>query len=858
MNRAWTIGLATLLFAPVAALLPAGRGQESADDLYYRAFHQEAAQRDFEKAAALYAQALAALAKEEPRAAAMVSVRCRVGRARCLAALGRATEAEAELARALELAPRDRDALAELARLRAPEALAPGLSEQIAALVGALDGTGKQEALDDLVRMGAVTVPQLSQALRDVSIGRVAGAARALALIDTAAAWDAIGQALRDPRLLYPKVVVEQLDESQVKESAAPAWRAAAERSEPELREHAAWQISELIEQGRSAAEWVADLLVGLARDPAPEVRRTVFARERSAPEIVRALVPVVRTMLASAETEERRLAAGFCARNSEALPGEMVAEIERAQRDDDAQVRGSTFRAVIKRHRDGDPRRAAAAALRMVLDPHVGIASDGAVYLSDSRTSANLLAPEARGDLMTALRRLVEEPGFSASSRKLLATLLAAPILQVEDLIEIYARVGGAASQCAGADGAELRRWIAQRLLARADRGSADAWVLAGLEQIPDGPGRALWLERWESRGELLARSGLRGANDPDPDARYTGYRILGFQGRRIAPEKLTRIGVDLDAFSEKRAEKSLARIDLDPDPSLAPEFRRAAARYTGNLRNWALKRLVDCAGAGALDDLRRELVTSLGHGRFELIGEYAALLGDRAAADLLERCRELGPSKSFHFVQSMVDDNRNLRVAQPVLEQFVRGLPAEGLTAGTLSRAAKFLSLAALEERLAIALQHGDRDAQLTAIRIAGEEHVEGVWERLGAFLDSADGALRDAATEALQRIRDYRALRREFGGGLDDGRRAAFEKAKGLLASSDALERGAAALALGALGDVAAVPLLLDLMKDSDHGVRTAAWKALERLNVSPPVAPPRSDGAARDSAPRRPGS
>ena len=84
--------------------------------------------------------------------------------------------------------------------------------------------------------------------------------------------------------------------------------------------------------------------------------------------------------------------------------------------------------------------------------------------------------------------------------------------------------------------------------------------------------------------------------------------------------------------------------------------------------------------------------------------------------------------------------------------------------------------------------------------------------------------------AAVEAIQKRKYQRTTAALFG---PAGRSAAIERAMRLLKSKDPVDRQGGALALGALGDVAAVPALMDLLEDSDLSVRKAAVKALENL-------------------------
>jgi HEAT repeat protein len=189
------------------------------------------------------------------------------------------------------------------------------------------------------------------------------------------------------------------------------------------------------------------------------------------------------------------------------------------------------------------------------------------------------------------------------------------------------------------------------------------------------------------------------------------------------------------------------------------------------------------------------------------------------------------------------------NKRVSPATIERYVRELPPELLGSNDLDGFAPSLPLDLLKDRVLAGLASEDPTMRRAAALLAGTWHIEAAAPQLAALLDSADGMLRDAAMDSLKKIREYREVR---GAALTDtaaARRAAFEKAKALLGNADPDQRIGAALAFGALGDVAGVPLLLDLMQDGNTDVRAAAKKALEKLNAAPsaPVAAP-NDGAS----------
>ncbi|MDA1263628.1 MAG: tetratricopeptide repeat protein [Planctomycetota bacterium] len=101
---------------------------------------------------------------------------------------------------------------------------------------------------------------------------------------------------------------------------------------------------------------------------------------------------------------------------------------------------------------------------------------------------------------------------------------------------------------------------------------------------------------------------------------------------------------------------------------------------------------------------------------------------------------------------------------------------------------------------------------------------------------FIQHPDGFMREVALKSLdmlERYASYRLTAASFGA---DTKLRAIETIQRNVASGDPTRRVAAAHAIAALGDVGGVATLLDLIEDDDASVRAAALTALERMGGS----------------------
>ncbi len=312
--------LATALAAPRAARQT--EAPADPNELFYRAFYEESARRDFDAAKRLYGEYLAQAGESAPPE---LVARATAGRARACQALGEVEEALALWRAVLELVPGDEEARAALERAASVPA-EERIAAEIRANVERLGTDQQGEASNSLKLYGSLAVPALSAGLRSPR-SQVAGACLSLLLElvrqDEAGAIEAVAGALRDPGPLPLRAVVDQVRGLTFSPAKAAIWRAATELPEPELRISVLGQFwSQILRQDQRTLLAVdhEDLLLPLlersARDPSFLVRRELLRHvgfinsvDRLPPRTRALFVDLVERGLASEVQGEREMA---------------------------------------------------------------------------------------------------------------------------------------------------------------------------------------------------------------------------------------------------------------------------------------------------------------------------------------------------------------------------------------------------------------------------------------------------------------------------------------------------------------------------------------------------------------------
>jgi HEAT repeat protein len=848
----WIVPIALVLVAAASA------AQQANDDPLYRAYQAEVAQRDFAAADSLYAQAIAQLEKSSKDGKGADAIaKARVGRARCLAALGKKEEAKEQLLLVLQSKPDDKIARLELAKLTEPDAATQRIADRVQSMLGEMNSeAGDQRTLADFGRMGDVAVPGLAQALRDEDVTIVVRAAKAIAWIETPASWQALAAALSDPQLLYPGAIGEALVNRcstglRVTSTTLPAILALLSRMEEDLR----WSVAEAliiqpaIREGEPAAS--IEVVQRLLRDDSERIRDR--AAQVRCDDVGDALVPVVQRMLDATDAAERRRAATLIACNTQSLPRPALDElIDRIKKDRDPQIRMNAHLAEFHRHRNesNDLTLAADSVLALLADEDPQVFAAGVSQIDSIRD----VLPESAHELFArAVARCLEDPALSDETRTHVAKRVDRYHLTEDELVELFIRAGKAKLGWSDAKVDELRSQLARLVARSADKGDFDLRAAEVLRRIPDAKGRRIWFQRWA--GKETANLVRVAASDDDVAVRRLAYSV-GLPAVSVDSTELPHLAEDLPQIDEKSLMRLFESLRATPNPALVAPLRAIHAKARGDLENLSLRVLGFSGGKEATPDLLASLRSKKPCDPYLCLDLLSKDMGEQEVVrELVAAAQRHGSAQTV--VMWLNWESAGQRAPASLAESFVRQVPPELLRMYAFRQVASKLPLDLLRERVTAALRGADREEQRDAAALAGEYRLDFTWDDLARLLDSGDGGVRLQAMESLQKLREYRELRGATAAGDSEARRAAIEKATAMAKNPDVGQRIAAALAFGALGDVSAVAPLLDLATDADASVRLAAQKALEKLQAAPappPAAPSNPEKKKKDGTNR----
>lgn len=835
-------GFAAAVAAPLG--VAAAPGQESSREaLYFEAFHVEVALRDFDRAAKLYE---AAASGRDDLESGDLFARCIAGQGRCLAALGRTVEARALFDRALEFAPGLSAALEGIDRLDGSNRISEELDDRIVGTVwGLADGASFDASAEQLVDMGDVAVPTLARLLRNDGVQLSALAAIALGEIHTRKSWQEIAAALSDPSFAYPRAALRPIWSAALDAITVPAFIAALDRLPDEERASFALAVRDDQLEGMSSEPGAfATYVRRLLNDPDPTVRGS-FLGVTLLEDAVRDLSPQMVELSRSEVDDLRRIAARWLDENA----GKMDVEVVRIAAatlavDPDPSIRAHALAAgffIATRSSKGSAVEIAVQALADA-DPIVFVRG---LEIIENFEIGGSIPRDSHAILAAAIARLIGDPGLGGDEYRetLFSALGSLPILTDEELIDLYARAGEPGCAWSGQTLANARVAMANELLSRRVADGLDTFATSVFARVPDDRGRRTWFElctaQRRSRPELCALA----ANVEDPDLRALAYEAFQWTSpeRRPSPGALRFLAQDLRTTHEPRLEACLRVIREERCPELIDPLNDVYERTTGDLRTWALHKLAAVSGPDAEPLLRARMRETPQWGEFGSLDQLEAIAGDSIVPELVEIARLHGSAATVTMWMIHHQADRSLRVSPHLVESFVRALPRELLDGAALDHLKNAIRADLLAEIIVDALGSDDRGRRYAAISIAGELHVEAAWDELLGVLDEADGKLRHEAINALEKLREYRELRHTVTLlGDAEARREGFEKARALLSSADAGQRAGAALALGVLRDVRALPLLLDLLSDESVEVRSAATRAIEKLDAAVPPA------------------
>lgn len=813
-----------------ALLLPQQTGTESA---LYRACYLESAVREFGQAADAYAAVAAAAERAGDLGLAATA---ELGRGRCLAALGQNAAAEDAFRRALALDPAREEAAASLRSLESAVdgALADQVKNRIRALIDDLGASGQavDRAQEQLVTMGQAAVPLLVDALATAHLVRFENSARALAEIGGEEASAGLLRALGS-ELPFRSVLGSAFA---YLEPSAPAFaviEAAAGDRDERLRLAVAAHLKRFYEQlGRYPAAALAAVIRRLAADPAPQVRAVIWNTAFPAG-IAEGAAEVAKSALQANDAAERARVLKWALANRGVLPVLESALLERAA--DPAQEVRSSLIHIADAARGGLPpaiRRDIAAAL--LGDPDRQVRMTASEVLVESGAAWT----EPVASLVAA--RLIAEMERPGAHWKSLLDYSGPGALSLAQLHDLYAASADVASS-----------WLPDAVLEAASarfHGDAErhwTWLQDCFAAAVSERGQLALLRKASPRGPATQRvalpSGLieAAARSPHPRVREEAYDALGELSQagadvagvvRALPHVRADVGVPA-AAGTKIAREAFALLV----PLAGPEFLDAARAARANPAISASSSLGffhRCASAAeGLAEIKKALRSS-GMEAIAARRLLAAYPVEDAVAALVELA-VAGGDAAAALNGPEIDGVETPEFSGAVVDRFIASVADELVTAALVEPRAKCLSLATLVRALKLLLARPDAESEIAACRIAGELALAELKPDLAL---QAAGQFPAVRREALRALEEIERAGQSADPSAERQQRSAAAAAEELLQSPDPVQRQGAAFALGALGEIAAIPALLELLSDTDAAVRGAALKALERLGES----------------------
>jgi len=826
--------LAALLAVPPALSAPAA-AQEAAplEERFYRAYYAENGLRDFERAAKEYAEVAEAARAAERKD---LAVKALLGRARCLRTAGRPDEAEAAIARVIEMDPENEEARG-FAAAAGEGGVDDALMQRIRELVwnGLLvDAPYASANARELRLLGDRCLPVLEDALDETRLALVEAAATYLASLQSPAASDILIRAMRDPGIVFRSAIAQRVvhptedgaitsDAREFAVSEVPVLAAAAEFPGTELRE---WVVNRLYWSGDALDAAGLALFLRLATDPDRSVRVAVLERDLSL-ETTRALEPALRRGLASGDSRERLLAVSRAVQYTE-VRDRLAEPLRGLLRDPEPGIRSEAFKGLVDALSDRE--------LAAMLDPaDSSLASRAAIALKGRGSWSEEAAARVREGVSGAIRG--EFPDDAASF--VLDLALHGPGANDRaTLVDLFVRTAAPDAKARPSRLETLRQSVLQRLLHNLtwdqspQREQAIALVEEGVEKcLALGHALHSWVRFWDGMNFPAPRAWLRAAGAGDARARTAAYQALVRTARdlrfEIPPDSLPHLAADLVAPDREMRAFAFLVAEKAPSPALERPLRELLAMADRSKeKEKCLEILVASAGRAAEDavrsafadgDLRhtalRLLVNDLGHRDRRELDAFVAAGGDP-------------------YSVVMLAEYPNPPGAE-LLRAFVSELPVEKYTQGFLPPAARRVEGVERLVLLRNALACDRPGVRYTTTKLIGDLRVLEMWPDLLALLEGGDPGVRAQAETSLATLKAYAELKSSFARFGKDEQASALRDAEALLKDGDPLKRKGAVLALAAIGDRSAIPVLLRALDDESLIVREAALAALERL-------------------------
>jgi HEAT repeat protein len=499
---------------------------------------------------------------------------------------------------------------------------------------------------------------------------------------------------------------------------------------------------------------------------------------------------------------------------------------------------------------------------LALLGDEDPAVFSAGAEYLKNTGYAVDCLKSrverDQHGAVFAATRRAIELADVSSKQRDLVLSSVRVASLADEELLDLFLRLAERPADLSASRRAVYRARFAKELVERhADsRAARDSFAAPLLARIPDAAGRRAWLEitrnagdghwREEPSTELLAAA----AADDDRSVRTFAYSWLA-KDHPLSVDRLPHVAEDL-AIEDATTRLDVVRsIGDGRSAALLVALRRVLDGARGDLRSATLGKMISVGRGDAAPDL----VTELRSAPWQFTTWWFRILEEGLGSEVV--ARELvdlvksDPTLLPKLAMWLRNDRQSRgELSSATVEAVIRGLPPDSLTPEVVSAVAMQLDPATVKPIVLQLLASKRREDVVAAIQLVSQLRIDAAWDTLAKLLETGDGEIKQRAIDALTTLREYRELRRAVLADEGDARRVAFEKARELMKSGKSDQRAGAALALAATADVAAIPLLLDLLGDEDATVRAAARLALEKLAerasaVMPADAPKKND-------------
>lgn len=838
-----------VLFMAALALAPlrAEAGEDSVEAKFYRGYYLETALRDFDGALAAYDEA----EKLATGDAAKFLVPTLVAKARCLQAKGKFDEAKPLLTRVLEIDPSNVEAKRSLELTRAPNAIDPAVEARLDELVRKLGTSEREQATADLKSIGAVKYPFLENGLRSPEVGVVSGCAVLLASDGSTVALAILAEAMRSPDVKFPASLQAGFNYG----SGASRFdlvEIAIQSADEELRQaavNAGIRMTMFDPINTISMDRIAAVVERACQDVSPGVVEPLIYFKSWDPKMVERFANQLVSIVPRLNPEAKRKFASNVVemRSQNPLLDQWLLSCEK---DPDPAVRQSLQLRIARRCTDGTM-------------PVGEMLHHALVALEDP--SSNVIEAALRGAEFAA-------PQFSVGDSNRFFDAAAIALSRWEGTqLDNLDRVLRIAELCQDTGNDRLDRiWKSILPVLPKCSDKLQVQVFKMMNQVarnrlvsPQGI-EFVWTCALSIESEAVQLRCVReilpfGLSSKEEQeiqvskALSSPYRSVRFEryhseatgmGVRVLNEALLRVvaGDMPEVSAEKARARILEFVASNPNAIFLEPVRRYFEDSAGKLRRTALWTYVLCAGEEAVPLLKklvepnsadRDMAYPLLISRLGVDGVDAFIDWYRSSMQKL-----VTPGgESTGLVLVFIKDQASRR---EFAKQLMERLPVEEWSL-SLMRDLESMCDGVDPRLVEIALGSSDRAVVEHALDLAIAWLPESAEPSIVPYLDSKDSTLARAAQKALSAIRERRELRNVTKLSLSFDKSKAIEESRQLLSSEDPVKRRGGALALGALGDVSAIPLLLKLLDDKLPEVREAALSALSKLDSNPRSTP-----------------